>query len=78
MKKRTLSLLAALALCLTLLPGTALAEGDPEVRIGTTTLQAGMTYVAEYEADYDIHSVKVWRKSDGRWGLIIWSSMGPR
>ncbi len=46
MRKRTLGLLAALALCLVLLPGTALAEGDPGVSIGGTALERGKQYVA--------------------------------
>lgn len=51
MRKRTLGLLAALALCLVLLPGTALAEGDPGVSIGGTALERGKQYVA---GGYDV------------------------
>ena len=46
MKKRMLGLLTALALCLSLLPGTALAEGDPGVIINSTPLESGKQYVA--------------------------------
>lgn len=46
MKKRIFSLFTALALCLSLLPGTALAEGDPGVIINSTSLESGKQYVA--------------------------------
>lgn len=48
MKKRALSILIALALCLSLLPGTARAAeaGGPGVIIGSVTLESGKQYVA--------------------------------
>lgn len=47
MKRRIVSILAALALCLGLLPGTArAAEGDPAVKINDIALEDGKKYVA--------------------------------
>lgn len=48
MKKRVLSILTALALCLALLPGTArAAEGDPGVSVNNSPLVSGKQYVAD-------------------------------
>ncbi len=55
MKRRMLSIITALALCLSLLPGTALAAGDGVVTITdllgkSVTLEPGKKYVAVYES----------------------------
>ena len=59
MKRRWLSILTALALCLGLLPGTAWAEGV-EVKTDGTTFEAGKMYVPD-----DTRLVKVWEEGNG-------------
>ena len=46
MRRKMISLIAALALCLGLLPGTAWAAGDSTVKIGAVALESGKQYVA--------------------------------
>ena len=60
MKKRISGLLAALALCLALLPGAALAAEGVEVKTDGTTFEAGKMYVPD-----DAYIVKVWEEDSG-------------